>query len=107
MAAPFKSGAGTSAAAPFIATISKVQELHTAASDRSCVHVEIDISGAKGLSYTTGDHVGIFAPNNAAVVEVAAGLLGVPLGTVFKLKGGRWAGGWVGFFFGGGGDLKQ
>jgi NADPH-ferrihemoprotein reductase len=85
MAAPFRSGSGTSAASPFIATISEVRELHTAASDRSCVHVEIDISGAKGLSYTTGDHVAIYAENSPEVVEEVAGLLGLPLDTVFKL----------------------
>ncbi|KIZ02441.1 NADPH-cytochrome P450 reductase [Monoraphidium neglectum] len=85
MAAPFRSGSGTSAASPFIATISEVRELHTAASDRSCVHVEIDISGAKGLSYATGDHVAIYAENSPEVVEEVAGLLGLPLDTVFKL----------------------
>lgn len=63
-----------------------MRELHTAASDRSCVHVEIDIGGAKGLSYVTGDHVGIYAENSAAVVAEAARLLGLPLTTVFKLK---------------------
>jgi NADPH-ferrihemoprotein reductase len=88
MAAPFRSGAGTSASAPFLATVAEVRELHTAASDRSCVHVEIDISGAKGLSYVTGDHVGVYAQNSAKVVAEAAELLGLPLDTVFKLSKG-------------------
>lgn len=85
MAAPFRSGTGASAASPYLATVTEVRELHTAASDRSCVHVEIDISGAKGLAYTTGDHVGVYAENGEAAVAEAAGLLGLPLDTVFKL----------------------
>jgi hypothetical protein len=94
MAAPFRSGTGASAASPYLATVTEVRELHTAASDRSCVHVEIDISGAKGLAYTTGDHVGVYAENGEAAVAEAAGLLGLPLDTVFKLTvpaGSRWA----------------
>lgn len=86
MAAPFKSGSGAGAASPYLAAITEVRELHTAASDRSCVHVEIDISGAKGLAYTTGDHVGVYAENGPAVVEQVAELLGLPLDTVFTLK---------------------
>lgn len=86
LAAPFKSGTGLSAASPFLATVTEVRELHTAKSDRSCVHVEIDISGAKGLTYTTGDHVGVFAENSAALVEEAASLLGLPPQTAFTLK---------------------
>ncbi|KAI8472971.1 MAG: NADPH-cytochrome P450 reductase [Monoraphidium minutum] len=86
LAPPFRGGPGTSAAAPHLATITEVRELHTAASGRSCVHVEIDISGANGLTYVTGDHVGIFAENPPAVVEEVAALLGLPLGTVFRLS---------------------
>lgn len=86
LAAPFKSGSGQSPASPFLATVTDVRELHTAASDRSCVHVEIDISGAKGLTYKTGDHVGIYPENGPALVEQAAKLLGLPLTTVFTLK---------------------
>ncbi|KAI8468314.1 MAG: NADPH-cytochrome P450 reductase [Monoraphidium minutum] len=85
MAAPFASGSGASAGSPFLATITSVRELHGPASDRSCVHVEVDISGAKGLAYETGDHVGVYARNGAPAVAAAAELLGLPLDTVFKL----------------------
>lgn len=46
-ASPFPDGSGSSAHDPYWAVISEVRELHTAASDRSCVHVEIDISGKR------------------------------------------------------------
>jgi hypothetical protein len=93
MAAPFRSGTGASASSPHLATVTAVRELHTSASGRSCVHVEIDISGAKGLSYITGDHVGVLPRNSEVVIAEAAELLGLPLDTVFKLTakdGVRW-----------------
>jgi NADPH-ferrihemoprotein reductase len=84
---PFSSGSGTSAHDPYLATVGEVRELHTRASDRSCVHVELDISRApKALRYETGDHVAVYAANSTAVVEVAALALGLPLDTVFTLK---------------------
>lgn len=60
------------------------RELHTAASERSCVHVELDIRSS-GLSYETGDHVAIFAENEPEVVEAAAQVLGMSLDTAFTL----------------------
>jgi NADPH-ferrihemoprotein reductase len=72
--APFPSGSGASAHSPFLATVTRVQELHTAESQRSCVHVELDISGA-AAGYEAGDHVGIFAQNQPAVVEQVLQLL--------------------------------
>ena len=60
------------------------RELHTAQSERSCLHVELDISGS-GLTYEAGDHVGILPNNDPALVEEAAALLGQPLDTVFNL----------------------
>jgi hypothetical protein len=46
-ASPFPDGSGSSAHDPYWAVISEVRELHTAASDRSCVHIEIDISSKR------------------------------------------------------------
>ncbi len=66
--APFPSGSGASAHSPFLATVTRVQELHGPGSDRSCVHVELDVAGA-AVGYEAGDHVGIFAQNSPAVVE--------------------------------------
>lgn len=53
-AAPFPDGSGTHAHDPYWATVTESRELHMPASDRSCVHVELDISGNRQLSYQTG-----------------------------------------------------
>ena len=50
---------GNSAAHPYNARISVLRELHTRKSDRSCLHVELDIQGS-GLHYEAGDHVGMW-----------------------------------------------
>ncbi|KAF8065880.1 ATR2 [Scenedesmus sp. PABB004] len=84
-ASPFHDGSGHSAHDPYWATVTEVRELHTPASERSCVHVELDISGNKQLKYETGDHVGMYARNGDAVVAQAAALLGLPLDTTFTL----------------------
>ena len=57
---PPVSGDGTSQHSPFLARVGLVRELHSPQSDRSCVHVELDIAGA-ACSYETGDHVRAFA----------------------------------------------
>lgn len=77
-------GPGTSHTAPHLAEITAVRELHAPASDRSCVHVEIDISRS-GATYEAGDHVGVFVENSPAVVAAAAQALGVPLDAAFRL----------------------
>ena len=51
---------GTSASHPYSARIGVLRELHTRKSDRSCLHVELDIQGS-GIQYEAGDHVGEFA----------------------------------------------
>ena len=42
--------------APFLAEVLTVKELHGPSAERSCIHVELDITGSK-ITYTAGDHV--------------------------------------------------
>ena len=42
--------------APFLAEVLTVKELHAPSAERSCIHVELDITGSR-ITYTAGDHV--------------------------------------------------
>jgi NADPH-ferrihemoprotein reductase len=61
---------------PYVARVVAQRELHTSKSERSCVHVEVDL-GDSGMSYVTGDHVWVLPRNAPHLVTRAAQLLGV------------------------------
>jgi NADPH-ferrihemoprotein reductase len=69
----------------YIACVSAIKELHTEDSDRSCLHVELDIS-MSGVSYEIGDHVALLPDNGPEIVEEAAKALGLPLESIFTLE---------------------
>lgn len=68
---------------PYLAPLTVNRELHKGG-DRSCMHIELDISGSK-MRYEAGDHVGVYPINDADTVERIGKRLGIDLDTVFSL----------------------
>ena len=68
---------------PYLAPVGVNRELHKGG-DRSCMHIEFDITGSK-LKYTAGDHVAVLAENDPTLVEKIGKLLNIDLETVFSL----------------------
>jgi len=68
---------------PFMSRMLVYKELHNGG-DRSCMHVEIDITNSK-MRYDSGDHVAVYPKNDEALVNRIGELLGVDLDTVFSL----------------------
>lgn len=76
---------GTSVSNPYSARIGVLRELHSRKSDRSCIHVELDVQGS-GIQYEAGDHVGLLCENGPGIIEEAGRILGIPLTTIFSLQ---------------------
>lgn len=75
--------------------VTQVRELRSPQDPGSTVHVEIDVSKAKGFSYQTADNLGVLPVNDDAVVQSVADSLGYDLETVFSVKeapGHEWHG---------------
>ena len=75
--------------------VTEVRELRSPADPGSTVHVEIDVSKAKGFSYQTADNLGVLPVNDDAVVQSVASSLGYDLDSVFSVKaapGHEWHG---------------
>ncbi|KAL8560658.1 hypothetical protein ACOMHN_052674 [Nucella lapillus] len=69
---------------PYLALLTVNRELHKGG-DRSCMHIDLDISGSK-IRYEAGDHVGVYPTNDLGTVERIGRRLGVDLNTVFTLR---------------------
>mmetsp|Transcript_31302 Transcript_31302/g.69685 ORF Transcript_31302/g.69685 Transcript_31302/m.69685 type:complete len:673 (-) Transcript_31302:953-2971(-) len=81
----FPAGTGHDVHSPHWARITRITELHTSESDRSCVHAEVDISGSP-IKYEHGDYIVLYAQNSPAVVEEVANLLGYSLDQMITLR---------------------
>ncbi|PFX23368.1 NADPH--cytochrome P450 reductase [Stylophora pistillata] len=69
---------------PFMAKVLVNRELHKAG-ERSCMHIELDITGSK-IKYDAGDHVAVYPMNDPELVEKLGSLLNVDLDTVISLN---------------------
>ncbi|XP_029637530.1 NADPH--cytochrome P450 reductase [Octopus sinensis] len=68
---------------PFLAPVVVNKELFKN-TDRSCMHIEFDISGSK-IRYESGDHVAVYPTNNPELVSKIGELLETKLDTIITL----------------------
>lgn len=68
---------------PFLAPVLVNRELHKGG-DRSCMHIEFDITGSK-IRYDAGDHVAVYPVNDPELVEAIGNRLDADLGKTFTL----------------------
>ncbi|CAG9783772.1 unnamed protein product [Diatraea saccharalis] len=68
---------------PFLAQITVNRELHKGG-DRSCLHVELDISDSK-MRYEAGDHVAIYPINDTDLVDRLGALTEANMDEIFSL----------------------
>jgi len=71
---------------PYLGKVITHRELHSPNSDRSCLHIEIELIKNSYLRYQPGDHLGVFAENDAEIVNYVAQRLGADLDAVVKLS---------------------
>ena len=79
----------------FDCPIQQIRELRSSDDPGSTVHVEIDVSKAKGINYETADNLGVLPINQNDVVESVAASMGFDLNAVFSVKaaeGHEWHG---------------
>ncbi|PAV58156.1 hypothetical protein WR25_11779 isoform C [Diploscapter pachys] len=69
---------------PYLSTVTENRELHGDESQRSCKHIEFDVSKAR-IRYDTGDHLGVYPTNDSALVEAIIQLLDFNPDNVFRL----------------------
>jgi NADPH-ferrihemoprotein reductase len=62
------------------------RELRNISDPGSTVHIEIDVSKAKGFSYHSADNLGVLPVNSDSVVELVAATLNYDLDAVFRIK---------------------
>ncbi len=75
--------------------VADIKELRSPQDGGSTKHVEIDISQAPNLHYTTADNLGVLPMNDDKIVESVASALGYDLDAIFSLQaapGHEWHG---------------
>ncbi|XP_006822355.1 NADPH--cytochrome P450 reductase-like [Saccoglossus kowalevskii] len=68
---------------PYLSPVIVNRELHKGG-DRSCMHLEFDITGSK-IRYESGDHVAVYPINDSELVNGIGDILSIDLDTVFSL----------------------